>query len=143
MASPIDYRNRIAKKGYDSWGLTVSSIKDANKALNAIKSIENDLFEMKKEIKNEISIIWDNYREQTKDSFGNALAGAILGKKRSYRIRKKARAQLAEDRDNLIASFREVEAIIDDILILNLIVLEIACLNLSSYLLKHCFQRHI
>lgn len=116
MASPHVYRNRIAEKGYDSWGLTISSIQDANKALNDIKSIEKDLFVMKKEIKNEISIIWDNYREQTKDSFGNALAGAILGKKRTYRIRKKAREKLAEERDNLIATFREVESILDDIL---------------------------
>lgn len=116
MASPQDYQSRIKEKGYDSWGLTISSLDDANKALDAIKRVENDLFAMKKEIRNEISAVWDIYRERTKDSIGNVIAGAILGKKRSYQIRKSVRYKYAQERDELINSFKEIEALIDEIL---------------------------
>lgn len=116
MGTPQEYRNRISEKGYDDWGLTISSLDDANKALNAIKGIEHELYAIKKELRNEISILWDQYREQTKDSIGNVIAGAVLGKKRAYKIQKNARTRLAEERDRQIKSFKEIEALVDVIL---------------------------
>lgn len=116
MASPQNFHHRIVEKGYHNWSLTASSNKDAINALKIVKNIEDDLFSMKREIQKEISLLWDNYREQAQESFGDKIVGAFLGKKKAYQIQKKTRESLARERDRLIVSYREVESKIDHLL---------------------------
>ncbi len=116
MVSPNEYRNKITEMGLDKWGITVSSIQDAKNALNQVRKMQNELWGLKKGIKAEISISWNKYREDVKGSVGDSIVAAFMGKKRSNKIRNKARINLANNRDQLIHAYREVESIIDNLI---------------------------
>jgi hypothetical protein len=116
MTSPQGYRNKITNLGLNDWGMTVSSISEAKKALHQVQSLKDSLWELKRGIKIDISSVWDEYRKESKDSVGDSIVAAFLGKRRSYKIRKHTRTQLAKNRDQLVASYRAVDSMIDDLL---------------------------
>jgi hypothetical protein len=72
---------------------------------------------MKKGIKSDIDAAWIEYRENSRDTIGDTLVSAFLGKLTSNIVRGQKRNQTATNRDNLIAAYRKVEATIDDLLL--------------------------
>ncbi len=116
MASPQEYRSKISEMGLDKWSFCVTSIQEAQKSLSQVRDFQSNLWELKRAIKVDVSVIWDNFREEAKDSSGDSIVAAFLGRRRSNRIRKHTREQLAKNHDQLIAAYREVESIIDDLL---------------------------
>ena len=120
MASPQEYRQKITDMGLDDWETKVSSIPEAQKIMAHLRKIKSNLWELKREIKTDISSVWDKYREETKISngnvFGNALFTAFFGKRTAYQVRKQAREDLANNRDQFIAAYHEIDSIIDDLL---------------------------
>lgn len=116
MPTPQEYRSKISQMGLERWESTITSIQDAKIALARIRAMQHQLWELKKGIKNEISTAWDKYRGESKESLGDAIASAFLGKNLSYKIRQRSRTRLADERDQTIITYREVETIIDDLL---------------------------
>lgn len=114
MMSPQEYNNKITALGLDNWKLKISSIPEAERVLDQIRGFQNHLWELKRGIKVDISVVWDNYRDQSKDTIGDSIAAAFLGKRTAYRIRKRTREQLVNNRDQLLSDYREVESRIDD-----------------------------
>ena len=116
MASPQEYDNKITALGLDNWKFNASSIPEAERVLTQIRNFQNSLWELKREIKTDVSAVWDSYRDQSKGTIGDSIAAAFLGRQRAYRIRKHTRDQLANNRDQLLAGYRAVESRIDDFL---------------------------
>lgn len=116
MATPQEYHNKITELGLDNWETKVFTISQAKRALAQVYRFKDSLWELKRGIKADISLVWDEYNTKATDSIGDSIAAIFLGKRRSNQIRKRSRSQLAKQRDELIASYREIDAIIDDLL---------------------------
>lgn len=116
MASPQESHDKIISLGLDQWDTAVTSIPEAQKKLSQLRDFQSNLWEIKREIKANISVVWDTYREESKDSIGDSIVAAFIGKQRSYRIRKQTREQPAKNRDQYLLAYYEVESNIDDLL---------------------------
>jgi 5-methylcytosine-specific restriction endonuclease McrA len=120
MASPQEYNNKIVAMGLTEWRAEASSSSEAQELLKQIRYFRNELWELKKGIKAEISIVWDQYHRDSKETAGSIIGGsflaAFLGKQAAYFARGHSRQQLVQNRDQLIDSYRAVDAKIDDLL---------------------------
>lgn len=115
MASPQEYQNEFNKLDFGSFGTDdVTSSSDLRNLSLKAGHLKDHLWKLKNGIKSEISLIWEQYREESKDTIMDSFVAGFLGKKRSYKIRKRTREHLAVDRDRLIDSYRQVEAQIDE-----------------------------
>ncbi len=120
MVSPQEYANKIDDLGLNKINSKINSIQDAQRLLSQLQKAINTLWELKKGIKVDISEIWDQYREGSKDTvrgaLGHAFVGGVLGKRTAYQVRKVTREQRANNRDQLIAVYRKIESNIDNLL---------------------------
>ncbi len=116
MASPQEYHRQLIEMELDKFKLSPVTIPDAQGSLRKIQAFQKKLWGLKKGIKSEISNVWDEYRSKSKDSIGDALVAGFLGKRTSYKVRKRKREQLAKERDVLIATYQDTESIIDGFL---------------------------
>ena len=116
MPSPQEYRSKILQMGIERWESNISSIQDAKNVLTQVREMQGQLWQLRKDIKAEISTAWDKYRSESTESFGDSIASAFLGNKLSHRIRQRTRTRLANERDQIITAYREIESIIDGLL---------------------------
>jgi len=122
MSSPNEYQRKLAALGLAGGGglqFQASSVAEAKQLLPTIRQLQAELRAIKKEINLDIKTIRLQYQQQRSGAGSGAAAIFTLFGKRKVAgsIRADAKRQLSAQQDKEIASYEQVKATIDNLLI--------------------------